>query len=171
MKWVIAMSNIRVRTAKSEDLTAILSVYKSAREYMKRTGNPTQWGDWYPPISYLEEDIKLERLFVLECDGEIVGAFMFFIGIDPNYAIIENGKWTFDIEYGVIHRVASNGKVRGLFKAVFDFALSKTDYLRIDTHRDNLVMQSVLKKFGFNKCGIVYMLDDGTPRIAFDYKK
>ena len=165
------MSNLKVRTAVEEDLSVVLSIYASAREFMKKTGNPTQWGDWYPPISYLEEDIKLERLFVLECDGEIVGAFMFFIGIDPNYAVIEDGKWTLDKEYGVIHRVASNGKARGLFKAVFDFALSKTDYLRIDTHSDNSVMQGVLKKFGFNECGRVYMLDDGTPRIAFDYKK
>ena len=165
------MNKFNIRCAKQEDLQEVLSVYAIAREFMKQTGNPTQWGDWYPPKDYLLEDISLKRLFVLEDDGAIVGAFMFAIGQDPNYAVIENGAWRKNIDYGFIHRVASNGKVKGVFSAVLEFVLSKTDYIRIDTHADNIVMQKTLKKHGFKPCGIVYMLDDGTPRIAFDYIK
>ena len=164
-------NDILVRVAKEEDLAKVLEVYKTAREFMKQTGNPTQWGDWYPPKEYLVDDINNQRLYLLESDGEINGAFMFFIGEDPNYAVIEDGKWRKDKEYGVIHRVASNGKIKGVFTTVFNFVLSKTDYLRIDTHSDNVVMQKVLKKHGFVPCGRVFMLDDGTPRIAFDYIK
>ena len=164
-------NQLRVRVAILGDLESAMQVYATAREFMKRTGNPTQWGNWYPPKEYLLEDIGLKRLYVVLQDETIVGAFMFAIGCDPNYAIIENGKWRKNIDYGFIHRVASNGKVKGVFSTVLSFALSQTDYIRIDTHSDNVVMQSTLKKHGFKPCGTVYMLDDGTPRIAFDYIK
>jgi hypothetical protein len=32
------------------------------------------------------------------------------IGKDPTYAVIENGNWLNDEPYGVIHRIASNGR-------------------------------------------------------------
>ena len=39
--------------------------------------------------------------------------------------------------------------------------------LRIDTHRNNLPMQHVLGKLGFETCGIIH-LADGDERIAFE---
>ena len=38
--------------------------------------------------------------------------------------------------------------------------------LKIDTHEDNVVMQHVLEKNGFERCGKIYT-HDGTPRIAY----
>jgi RimJ/RimL family protein N-acetyltransferase len=38
--------------------------------------------------------------------------------------------------------------------------------IRIDTHRDNAIMQHLLEKNGFVKCGIIYV-EDGSPRIAY----
>ena len=38
--------------------------------------------------------------------------------------------------------------------------------LKIDTHRDNRIMQHLLDKNGFTYCGIIY-LDDGTERLAY----
>ena len=68
--------------------------------------------------------------------------------------------------YGVIHRVAGDGS-GGILKAVIQFADEKSGYLRIDTHSDNYVMQKALTKYGFQKCGIIFV-EDGSPRIAFD---
>ena len=40
-------------------------------------------------------------------------------------------------------------------------------HLRIDTHRDNLIMQHILPAAGFQKCGMIY-LTDGSLRIAYE---
>lgn len=38
--------------------------------------------------------------------------------------------------------------------------------VRADTHRDNVIMQHILEKNGFIKCGTI-VVEDGTPRIAY----
>ena len=38
--------------------------------------------------------------------------------------------------------------------------------LRADTHRDNHILQHILKKHGFQYCGIIYLLN-GDERLAF----
>ena len=161
------MNNFTVRLAKTTDMPSLFKVYERARAYMKQTGNPTQWGSHYPTVEMLSEDVAKEQLYVLESEGSVCGAFVFFVGVEPNYSYIE-GEWSCDKEYGVIHKVASDGTKGGVFGKIIEFVSQKANYLRIDTHKDNLVMQNLIKKNGFIECGIVYMADDGTPRIAFD---
>ena len=131
-------------------------------------GNETQWIDGYPGKEQLRADIPRGSCYVFEEDGRIVGTFTLIIGIEPNYQRIENGAWHSDKPYGTIHRIASDGTVRGLAKACFSFCRAQIDYLRIDTHRDNLTMQAAIQKFGFRECGTIYV-EDGTERIAYDY--
>lgn len=47
-----------IRKAKLEDLEDILNIYHYAREYMKKNGNSTQWGNIHPAQSLIENDIK-----------------------------------------------------------------------------------------------------------------
>lgn len=54
----------------------------------------------------------------------MVGTFCFIVGEDPTYAVIDNGKWLNDAPYGVIHRMASNGKRKELQTNASDGALS-----------------------------------------------
>ena len=35
-------------------------------------------------------------------------------------------------------------------------------------HGDNIVMQNLLKKLGFNPCGTIYVEEDDFPRLAFE---
>ena len=35
-----------VRPVKTEEIDRILEIYASAREFMCRSGNPTQWSGW-----------------------------------------------------------------------------------------------------------------------------
>ena len=155
-----------IRKANYNDLVQIEKVFEYARSFMRKTGNLTQWSGGYPQKEILEEDIEKDRLFVFENDGEIEGAFVFFLGDDPTYSYIE-GKWISNLPYGVFHRVANGGKLKGMLKQMIDFAKDKTTHLRIDTHEDNVVMQHVLEKNGFIKCGIIY-LENGDPRIAYE---
>ena len=77
-----------------------------------------------------------------------------------------DGKWLNDEEYGVVHRIASNGKEKGIAHLVFDWALNKCPNLRIDTHEVNIPMRTLLIKEGFKECGII-TIADGTLRIAY----
>ena len=160
-----------IRLAKKEDFEQIWSVYLDAREFMRQTGNPSQWGDFYPTEPMLCEDISLERLYVIEREGKICGVFLFEMGPDPWYAEIDDGAWLDDRPYGVIHRVAAKAGEKGIFKECLSFALSQTKHLRIDTHADNKVMQHVLEKNGFVRCGIVYVHERRSPRIAYERTK
>lgn len=155
----------QVRNANPEDFPRILEIYAYAREFMAKTGNPKQWGNSYPPIPMLEEDIRLGNLYVVK-DNDIHGVFAYFTEPDPTYSYIEDGAWLNDAPYGTIHRVAADGS-KGVFTAVLAFAESRNPHVRIDTHHDNKVMQHVLAKHGFTRTGIIY-LEDGDPRIAYE---
>ena len=158
--------NINVRPAVSEDIDNIMPIYDSAREYMAATGNPNQWVDGYPSREVLLDDISKEQCYVIDSDGDIMGVFVFIIGADPTYARIEGGSWLNDKPYGTIHRIASSGKVRGVFDMALEYCFGKIDNIRIDTHEDNKVMQGKIMGSGFTHCGTIYLLN-GSPRLAY----
>lgn len=155
-----------IRKTTAEDLGEVMEIYAAARAFMARTGNPTQWGDGYPKEELIREDIERERSYVAEIDGKIETVFMYQYGEDPTYARIEGGSWINDEPYGVIHRIASRGEVKGVGAKCLQWGFRQCGNLRIDTHQDNAVMQHVLKKNGFERCGIIY-LENGSPRVAF----
>lgn len=159
-----------IRPAQKSDLPAIEQVYAAARAYMVKSGNPHQWGDGHPHRELLEDDIEKGNLYVCEIDGEIRGSFALLFGDDPTYNYIEDGRWPNDLPYATIHRIASDGQVKGIFTQCFEYALSRADEIRIDTHHDNKTMQHVVQKHGFRRCGIIY-LENGDPRIAYQYSK
>ena len=155
-----------VRNAAREDLARIEEIYAYARGFMARTGNPNQWGTTEPPHDQLVEDIQNERLHVIEDEAGIHGVFYFYIGVDPTYDYIEDGSWRSDSLYGTIHRIAGDGS-GGILKTAVSWCDNLINHLRIDTHRDNTVMQAAIAKQGFDRRGIIYICD-GTPRIAYD---
>ena len=156
-----------IRLATQRDLPRIFEVYAAARGLMAQSGNPTQWGDFYPPHDMLRADIPAKRLYVVERDGVIHAAFALVFGDDPSYGYIE-GAWRRDDAYATIHRLGSDG-CGGIYAEVLAFCREKCGYLRADTHHDNHVMQHLLEKSGFCCSGIIYMCDDGTPRIAYEW--
>lgn len=154
-----------VRSIRPDELERALEIYSRARTFMKESGNPTQWGQTYPPESLVAEDIARGVLYGV-CDGDgIYAIFAFFPAGDPIYNNID-GKWLNDLPHAAIHRVASSGERRGMLRECIDYCLSRSKNLKIDTHADNSVMQSALKKLGFNECGTV-ALENGESRIAF----
>lgn len=161
---------MQIRSATTGDLPEIRKIYDAAKSYMDASGNPNQWAAGYPPEEYLRQDIELSRLYVCEAAGKLCGVFLFAVMEDPTYHYIE-GEWRNDNPYGVIHRIASNGAKKGVFGTVLEFCKEKmseqniTD-LRIDTHADNKTMQHLVEKYGFERCGIIY-LENGSPRIAY----
>ncbi len=158
---------INLRHATEADLDRIMEVYAIARQFMRDHDNPNQWQNNHPAREIVEADIKQQRNYVVEADGQVEGVFFFSTEKDPTYAYIE-GEWLApDAPYGVIHRIASSGKVRGILSLAVQYGLQHTEHLRIDTHADNYVMQNAILKNGFTRCGIIY-LENGDPRIAYE---
>lgn len=154
-----------IRPATLSDLESLLTIYETARQFMRESGNLNQWTGGYPPASLVTQDIQNGNSFVCEEDGQILGVFCYFDGPDPTYDYIE-GAWLNDRPYGVIHRIAVAAHRRGVAAACYDWALTRCDDLRIDTHADNKPMQRSLQKYGFTPCGTIY-LANGDPRIAY----
>ncbi len=160
---------MNVRKATPADIGTIMPILDEARRIMRETGNSTQWNNGYPSVEIILDDITQGHAFVcLDGNEEIVGYFCLITGTDPdpNYKVIENGAWLDDKPYGVIHRLASGRKAKGIARAAFDFAFSVTDNIRVDTHHENMPMQNFLSRNGFSYCGVIYV-GDGTPRDAF----
>lgn len=156
-----------IRQALLSDLETILDIYDEARVFMRQNGNPSQWRNGYPSKGRVTDDIKENCLFVIQRESKPCGVFFFKVGEDPTYRYIENGKWLSDTEYGVIHRIAGRTKEKGIFAEALEFCQGKITHLRIDTHKDNSIMQHALAKYGFTPCGTIYVAD-GTPRIAYE---
>lgn len=160
---------MEIRKAVIEDLDDILEIYERARQYMAEKGNPHQWKNGYPPKELVVEDIESGNLYVCDIDGEIESVFYFSIGIEPTYEIIE-GAWLDDKEYGFLHRIASRRKHKGMLEYIVGYCFDIHSNLKIDTHEDNKIMQHLLEKYGFLKCGTIW-LEDGAPRIAYQKNK
>ena len=154
-----------IRNARKEDLEEILEIYAQARAFMRAHGNLEQWKGGHPHREVLEDDIDRGQLYVIEEDG-LCGVFAFIPGEDPTYGYID-GQWASNSPYAAIHRVAGNGKCKGVFEKIVGFCTTHCAHLRIDTHKDNYPMQGAILKQGFHYCGVIY-LENGDPRMAYE---
>lgn len=161
------MQLLDIHKATFKDLPRILSIYAYARNFMRETDNATQWKNNYPPETMIINDINHEHLYVIKEENTIHAVFAFTIGIEPTYLEISQGRWLSDTEYGTLHRIAGDGAIHGVFDTIIKFCNNKINHLRIDTHKNNKVMQHLISKNGFQKCGIIHVAD-GSPRIAYE---
>ncbi len=157
---------MKIKKADMNDLKEILNIYSYARRYMKEHKNPTQWGDDRPSESVIKNDITNGNSFVVIDNDVISGVFSFIIGEDETYKKIYDGKWLNDKAYGTVHRLAGNGKSKGIFDFSMGYCEKLIDNIRIDTHKNNKIMQYLLSKRGYKKCGIIYV-EDGSERLAY----
>ena len=158
-----------IRKATVDDLDRLMEIFEIARNFMKQTGNPNQWINGYPQREYLLDEINQEHCMVcLDADEKIIATFCFIQGPDKTYSLIEDGNWISDEPYYVIHRLASDASCHGIADACIAWCKKQHAGLRADTHADNLIMQHLLLKHGFKRCGIIYVAN-GTARIAYQY--
>lgn len=163
---------MKIRNAQPCDLDRIMEIYAGARRFMSEHGNPNQWGPTcWPPEELIRKDIDSSRSFVCVDDSEIiVGVFFFDQGedIEETYLDISDGEWKGSNTYGVVHRIASDASQKGIGATCINWAYEQCGHLRMDTHPDNYVMQGLLTKLGFEKCGIIHVIEDNYPRYAYE---
>ena len=158
---------VMIRRSGEEDLVKIMPVYESAKAYMRREGNMSQWIGGYPSEQVILNDISKGNHYIVEReDGEVLAVFSFIIGDDPTYRLIEDGEWLDDAPYGTIHRIASTGVEPRMLAKCVDYCFGLIPNIRIDTHKDNRSMLNAITRLGFQKCGIIYIAD-GSARVAF----
>ena len=160
------MSRI-IRRAIPSDIASIMEIMDAAKSIMRSSGNMHQWTGGYPSESVIMGDMENDGGFVVEEDGQLIAYFAFLTSPEPTYNKIYEGAWLDDKQpYHVVHRIASYPHVHHIFHDIMDFCFSHDRNIRIDTHRDNTIMQHCITKYGFTYCGIIY-LANGDERLAY----
>jgi ribosomal protein S18 acetylase RimI-like enzyme len=166
---------MKIQLAKTKDIPRILEIIDDAKALLKSL-HIDQWQNGYPNQLQIENDIaNNESYVVLTSENEIIATTMFSLKGEPTYKIIE-GNWLISEseKYGVIHRMATGKEFRnkGVAQFVFEhfhqyLQQENIRSLKIDTHHENQGMQSLVKKLGYEYCGIIYT-NYGDKRLAFE---
>jgi len=166
---------MKIQLSTIENIPAIMEIINDAKELLASL-NIDQWQNGYPNAAQIEQDIlKGESYVVINDKNQVIATSMFTTNPEPTYKIID-GDWMIDESktYGVIHRMAIKKEFRkfGLATFLFDeFHQQLKDKniqsLKIDTHEDNLGMQSLIKKLGYKYSGIIYT-SYKAKRLAFE---
>lgn len=164
---------MKFRKSLNSDIPQIMSIIKQAQAYFKEQGID-QWQNGYPNEEVINDDIKNEKSYVMIKDNEIVATTVISFDKELSYKNIIDGEWITNGDYCVIHRVAVDNTYKGLglshkiIKYTEEICLEKGVHsIKVDTHEENIPMQSLLKKNGFEYCGIIY-LEDGGKRVSFE---
>lgn len=161
------------RKAAEADANSIMNIIGQAQDYLREHGI-NQWQNNYPNLETIKNDISNQNGYVLLKDHRIIGTVTVIFGAEKSYETIYDGKWLSNRRYAVIHRIAVDSDHKGLglssviIKNIEDICLKMGVLsIRVDTHRENISMQKMLQKNGFQYCGIIY-LQDNAERIAFE---
>lgn len=164
-----------IRLANSADIPAIMSIVRSAQLALRELGID-QWQDGYPTSDIITEDIALGVGYVA-CDpnGDVVGYEAVVLTGEETYKQLPDDVWNTPDEYVVVHRLCVlQGYTRmGVAKQLMSFAAQHAIEhglyaFRIDTHKGNVRMMSLLPQLGFRRVGVVRY--ESGEREAFDMK-
>ncbi len=173
------MDKVQIRKSEIEDIPEIMEIIGQAADSLKRQG-VDQWQDGYPNEETIKADIA-KNISYVACTTEsgqerIVGTAAISFEPESVYAGIYDGEWRAEAPYAVIHRIATleNRKGQGIAGHLMNHArqlcrMRGVEWIRIDTHRDNRVMQSFLEKQGFERRGSI-RLKSGAHRFGYDRK-
>ncbi len=162
---------MKVRLAEEKDINKIIDIYTNAVKFMRSYGNDKQWINGYPGLEDINIDILNKNLYVVE-NNDIIGVFALVFGKDESYDKIYDGNWINDnLPYATIHRIANNGEYKGILSIATNYALTKINNIRIDTHEINIPMIKSIQKNGYKKCGTIYLKKDGSPRLVYQLLK
>lgn len=166
---------MKIRLSKIDDIPEIMIIIDDAKTLLASL-NINQWQNGYPNTEQVENDIKnSESYVVVNNENEIIATSMFTLRKEPTYKNID-GSWIINEnqKYGVVHRMAIKKEFRKLGLAMFllnefhqQLKEKNIQSLKIDTHEDNIGMQTLIKKLGYKYCGIIYT-SYNAKRVAFE---
>ena len=164
--------NLRFRKGEGTDLERVMEIVADAQNWF-REQNIDQWQDGYPTQDIILSDILGGYNYIVEYNGVVVATFVISFAGEPTYNEIKGKGWLNGNRYAVVHRIAVSDEFRrkGIAKEILHYAeeLSVEQGvadIRIDTHRDNVAMRSLLKKMDYTHCGRI-TLTSGAFREAY----
>ncbi|RII35847.1 GNAT family N-acetyltransferase [Clostridium chromiireducens] len=164
---------MKFRQSVKKDVDRIMEIIEQAQNYFKEQGID-QWQNGYPNPEVILNDIDNGHSYVLVKDNKIIATAAVSFDGEITYNTIYNGKWLSNNEFTVVHRVAVDNAYKGqglssvILNNVKEICLEKDMYsIKIDTHKENISMQNLLKKNGFEYCGVI-LLENKSERVAFE---
>ena len=162
-----------IRKAEHKDIEAIMEIVHEAQLSLRELGID-QWQDGYPSDYIISEDIDNGVGYLLINDNNnIVGYAAIVLSGEETYSQLAPSAWHTPEEYVVVHRLCVStskcrcGAATRLMRYAADVARDNGIYsFRIDTHRGNIRMLSMLSKFDFSYCGIIYYTSG--ERLTYD---
>ena len=161
-----------IRRATTEDIADIMSIVADAQLSLRELGID-QWQDGYPSKEVIAEDIASKVGYVYCVENRIVGYAAIVFDGEETYTQIADSEWNTTNNYVVVHRLCvRRGYTKtGIAMALMDYASQMAiargcTGFRIDTHRGNTRMLSMLEKLGFKYVGVIYY--DSGERLAYD---
>lgn len=160
--------------AKNEYVNGILSILNDASAFLREQGIDQWQGAGAPTEAEVIQSVQAGTQYLLQENGEVV-AVCTVLSHEPAYMKID-GAWKGNGAYLAVHRVAvarfarGRGLTKRLYEGVEQLARARgVRYIRVDTHRDNLIMQRVFASNGFYLCGVVHYREDGSmERLAYE---
>jgi len=141
-----------------EELDVLHGIIKDATRHMDKQGIP-QWDEVYPDKAILTKDIELQKMYVIESDGQVAGIIAINEEQSPEYAAIE---WAYPGRALVVHRltIAPIYQRRGMAMQLMDFAeetAASQGYkcVRLDAFMRNPAAVTLYENRGYRKAGIV----------------
>lgn len=160
-----------IRRALSQDIDDIMSIVYGAQQSLRELGID-QWQDGYPKRESIEEDIAKGVGYVAINNEVITGYAAIVLSGEPAYQQIAD-NWHCGDKYVVVHRLCTSATHRrkGVAIELMRYAANlsrKASYraFRIDTHKGNIRMLSMLQKLGFSYTGIIRY--DSGERVAYE---
>ena len=164
--------NLRFRKGTMGDLERIMELVADAQNWFSKQ-DIDQWQDGYPTREIISSDISGNENHIVELNGVTVATFVISFTGEPTYTEIKGKGWLNENSYAVVHRIAVADECRrkGIALEILRYAEELSieqglNDIRIDTHRDNLAMRSLLKKLGYVHCGRI-TLTSGAFREAY----
>ena len=164
--------NLRFRKGGADDLERIMELVADAQKWFRGQGID-QWQDGYPTQDIILSDISYNNNYIVELNGVVSATFVASFDGEPTYSEIKGKGWLNENPYAVVHRIAVADACRrkGIAREILHYteelcAERGVRDIRIDTHRDNLAMRSLLKKMGYTHCGRI-TLTSGAFREAY----
>lgn len=155
-----------IRLAQADELDIITALAKKVRKNMVESGLK-QWIGNYPDYDNFYQDFQKNGLFVFLHNNQIVASMSLLEENDPPYLVL---KWESNNAL-VIHRILVDPdyQKQGIGKKLVSYAI---DYgkrklytaIKIDTHPDNIKMQSMLKSLNFIYRGYLESIN----RLAYE---
>ena len=159
------------RKAEIVDIDFIAEIILAASRRLGQAG-VDQWQRGYPNRGSVERDVEAEVGRVLTTDaGQIVAYGALIYTGESAYNDLTGGEWLTDGEYAVIHRLCvaeefvGQGCSREFMLSAEREAKAKVPSMRIDTHPENMIMQSLVGSLGYSYCGDVVI---ESRRLAYE---